>query len=257
MAAGEQTVGVSGLSELCNDPLMCTRYCCSAKADWRRARAARHESKAAALCASSAAALTRSAAPVLLTTIASSQDRLRPAPLPRMRLLNVAEKPSVANAIASILGEGRARKVSVKHTRGTAASEWRNLRNSTQLRGCVRSLAHRPLAVCFPRCALLCSCVQRDGGSRYNPVFEFSYSVPGLGDCAMSVTSVAGHLLENEFEARYAKGWASCDPKELFFKAKVIKLIPSVRTHAIQATTMQTTERESRCSHSFPPFFSV
>lgn len=170
-----------------------------------------------------------------------------------MRLLNVAEKPSVASAIASILGEGRARKVSDTHsrhaTRGRAESE----REETAARSSSGRRARSPSSALCRRCFCVAAPArQRDGGSRYNPVFEFSYSVPGLGDCAMSVTSVAGHLLETEFEACYAKGWSSCDPKDLFFKAKVIKQIPSVRGRAHDSSHANATG-EARKSVSEPP----
>jgi len=92
------------------------------------------------------------------------------------RVLNVAEKPSVASAIASILGEGRAKK--------------------------------------------------SQGQSPFNPIFEFPCHLPGVGRVTMVVTSVAGHLLENEFEGKY-KGWSNVDPSALFFDAPVTRLVPT------------------------------
>ncbi|KAK4567071.1 hypothetical protein RGQ29_003062 [Quercus rubra] len=92
-----------------------------------------------------------------------------------MKVLHVAEKPSVAKSVATILS-----------------------RNNGGLR-------------------------TREGRSRYNKIFEFSYSINGR-PCHMLVTSVTGHLMELEFQDRYRK-WHSCDPADLFH-APVHKFVP-------------------------------
>jgi DNA topoisomerase-3 len=92
-----------------------------------------------------------------------------------IRALNVAEKPSVARAVAEILSRGAG----------------------------LRS---------------------RHGHSVYNKIFEFEYSV-GPQACAMSVTSVSGHLMELDFEERFRK-WSSCDPADLY-NAPVRKFVPA------------------------------
>ena len=93
-----------------------------------------------------------------------------------VRVLNVAEKPSVAKSVANILSGGQGLRM-------------------------------------------------REGRSRYNKIYEFSYSVNG---CAahMLFTSVTGHLMELEFEDRYRK-WHSCDPAVLF-QAPLRKSVPQV-----------------------------
>lgn len=56
----------------------------------------------------------------------------------------------------------------------------------------------------------------REGKSKYNKIYSFQCDVPQLGGrCAMTMTSVSGHLMELEFdENRF--GWSKCRPQELF-----------------------------------------
>uniref|UniRef100_A0A7N0U0N6 DNA topoisomerase n=1 Tax=Kalanchoe fedtschenkoi TaxID=63787 RepID=A0A7N0U0N6_KALFE len=91
-----------------------------------------------------------------------------------IRVLNVAEKPSVAKAVAGILSRNQGLRV-------------------------------------------------REGRSRYNKIFEFSYVINGQ-PCEMMMTSVIGHLMELEFGDRYRK-WNSCDPADLYH-APVSKHVP-------------------------------
>ncbi|KAJ7948091.1 DNA topoisomerase [Quillaja saponaria] len=91
-----------------------------------------------------------------------------------INVLNVAEKPSVAKSVATILSRNQGLRI-------------------------------------------------REGRSRYNKIFEFSYSIRGQ-PCHMLVTSVTGHLMELEFDERYRK-WHSCDPAELYH-APVRKYVP-------------------------------
>lgn len=56
---------------------------------------------------------------------------------------------------------------------------------------------------------------KRPGRSKYNPVYEFPYDINGR-NCQMVVTSVTGHLTDNDFPEPYNKGWSLCDPLELF-----------------------------------------
>ncbi|XP_050372374.1 DNA topoisomerase 3-alpha isoform X2 [Argentina anserina] len=91
-----------------------------------------------------------------------------------LRVLNVAEKPSVAKSVANILSRGQGLRM-------------------------------------------------REGRSRYNKIYDFSYSVNGCA-AQMLFTSVTGHLMELEFEDRYRK-WHSCDPA-LLFQAPVRKFVP-------------------------------
>lgn len=53
-------------------------------------------------------------------------------------------------------------------------------------------------------------------GNQYvkNYVFDFNFGGQ-LGDCAVTMTSVLGHLTSLEFERQY-KGWTSCPPAMLF-----------------------------------------
>jgi len=48
----------------------------------------------------------------------------------------------------------------------------------------------------------------------------------------MVFTSVAGHLLELDFEAR-VKGWHSCSPRDLY-DASVFKCVPKVLLAGVQ-----------------------
>lgn len=62
-----------------------------------------------------------------------------------------------------------------------------------------------------------------NGPSVYNKVFEFQIVFEGSA-CTMLITSVAGHLMETDFDERYRK-WGSCDPVELF-EAPVLSRVP-------------------------------
>jgi len=105
--------------------------------------------------------------------------------------LNVAEKPSVAKAVAGILSKSQ---------------------------GGMRRV--------------------RDGRSRFNKIFEFSYNIRGQ-QCHMLFTSVTGHLMELDFEDRYRK-WHSCDPADLYH-APVRKYVPDDKLDI-----KRTLEEESR-----------
>ncbi|MED6216586.1 DNA topoisomerase 3-alpha [Stylosanthes scabra] len=89
-------------------------------------------------------------------------------------VLNVAEKPSVARSVSTILSRNQGFRM-------------------------------------------------REGRSRYNKIFEFSYSIRGQ-PCNMLFTSVTGHLMELEFDERFRK-WHSCDPADLY-QAPVRKSVP-------------------------------
>eukprot|EP00897_Mesotaenium_endlicherianum_P006293 jgi/Mesen1/5692/ME000288S04901 len=105
-----------------------------------------------------------------------------------IKVLNVAEKPSVAKAVAQILSHGQYRS--------------------------------------------------REGRSRYNKVFEFGYTIGGQ-QCNMAMTSVAGHLMEMDFEDQYRK-WHSCDPAQLY-DLPVRKKVPEDKL-----ALKQTLQEESR-----------
>jgi len=61
--------------------------------------------------------------------------------------------------------------------------------------------------------------------SPYNCIWEFGYTI-GTQQCDMLFTSVAGHLMELEFEGNY-KRWRGCSPLELY-TAPVAKSVPQV-----------------------------
>lgn len=65
---------------------------------------------------------------------------------------------------------------------------------------------------------------QRAGVAANIPVFEFRCRVGGA-DVDMVVTSVAGHLMELDFESSY--GWGRVEPVQLF-EAPVVKTVPAV-----------------------------
>ena len=90
-----------------------------------------------------------------------------------MKVLSVAEKPSVARELAKILSNG------------TASS--------------------------------------RRGEAQYNMLYDFSCTLDGR-PCQMVVTSVIGHLFEQDFEESHRK-WGSCSPLDLF-DARITSYVP-------------------------------
>lgn len=56
---------------------------------------------------------------------------------------------------------------------------------------------------------------RRNGFSPYNHIFEIPQCSFKNGQCSMRITSVTGHMMEQEFEPAY-KSWGSCAPVELF-----------------------------------------
>eukprot|EP00963_Diacronema_lutheri_P006233 scaffold529_cov322-Pavlova_lutheri.AAC.5 len=105
-----------------------------------------------------------------------------------VRVLNVAEKPSVAREVSRILSQGQS--------------------------------------------------TSRPGRSRYNPVHEFRYTINGT-PCDMYVTSVAGHLMEIQFDEAY-RSWNAHPPRTLF-QAPIHKQVPRDKK-AIEGTL----QREAR-----------
>ncbi|XP_074594004.1 topoisomerase 3-alpha [Brevipalpus obovatus] len=56
---------------------------------------------------------------------------------------------------------------------------------------------------------------KREGMSKFNKIYEFDHELPLFGHCQMVMTSVSGHLLEEDFAEQYRR-WYSCSPAELF-----------------------------------------
>ncbi|ODN03898.1 DNA topoisomerase 3-alpha [Orchesella cincta] len=76
----------------------------------------------------------------------------------------------------------------------------------------------------------------RNTFSVYNKIYEFQYPFRNQ-QCQMTMTSVSGHLLGHEFDARFRK-WHSCDPVELF-DAPVVKNCREDNMKNIQQTLEQ------------------
>lgn len=57
--------------------------------------------------------------------------------------------------------------------------------------------------------------IRRNGYSHYNPIFEIESCPFRNTNVSMVITSVAGHLMELEFDSNY-KSWNSCSPLDLF-----------------------------------------
>jgi len=77
------------------------------------------------------------------------------------------------------------------------------------------------------RRVLRCVCgLQRMGQSKYNPIFEFGYTLSTGQSAHMVVTSVAGHILSLDIDPAYA--WGKCDPADCFFKAPLVKAVQKV-----------------------------
>ncbi|KAF6209731.1 hypothetical protein GE061_015480 [Apolygus lucorum] len=64
---------------------------------------------------------------------------------------------------------------------------------------------------------------RREGFSVYNKIYDFNCQVFNQ-NCAMSMTSVSGHMMNYDFNGTY-RGWHSCSPEELF-DAPVFKNVP-------------------------------
>jgi DNA topoisomerase IA len=67
---------------------------------------------------------------------------------------------------------------------------------------------------------------KRSGKSKFNPVFEFPYTLQGR-QCEMIFTSVSGHLLAIDFSEPFRKNWRSCSPTDLFH-LPVVSFVPDV-----------------------------
>lgn len=64
----------------------------------------------------------------------------------------------------------------------------------------------------------------RNSYSTFNKIYEFDKNMPRFGQSHMLFYSVAGHLLDKDFDNRYRK-WYSCEPLELF-EAPIVKFVP-------------------------------
>ena len=62
---------------------------------------------------------------------------------------------------------------------------------------------------------------QRNGVSKYNPIFDFKYN-----NVDVIFTSVSGHLMQMDFDEKY-KGWQQTNPLKLF-EAEIVKFVPKV-----------------------------
>lgn len=113
-----------------------------------------------------------------------------------MKILCVAEKPSIAKAVANSLSNGSYNVVSFVLL-GTFESS--PPANKFLIFFFFRSF--------FPD--------QRNSNNQYIKNYEFSYNFPAWGNCEVVMTSVMGHLTASDFEARYQK-WQAVDPRELF-----------------------------------------
>ena len=128
-----------------------------------------------------------------------------------IRVLNVAEKPSVAREVSRILSNGQSR----------SASSW------SVSPPCARSTLLSSMRYTFGTIKTPLTEGEACTGcsARYNPVSEFQYQIGGQA-CDMVFTSVAGHLMELEFEDGYRR-WRGVDPVDLY-SALVFKKVPQV-----------------------------
>ncbi|QIW96306.1 hypothetical protein AMS68_001824 [Peltaster fructicola] len=51
--------------------------------------------------------------------------------------------------------------------------------------------------------------------AKYNKNYSFQYTFPRWGQCEVTMTSVSGHILSQDFNERYRR-WHGCDPADLF-----------------------------------------
>lgn len=108
----------------------------------------------------------------------------------RIRVLNVAEKPSVAKELAAILGPAP----------GVCTILYYILLQPHQGRVVTPSFSSIFIAAPQPCLSGHCVCVasQRPGVSNSNRVYDFQSNLNGQ-DCDMRMTSVIGHLTEMDF----------------------------------------------------------
>jgi DNA topoisomerase-3 len=102
------------------------------------------------------------------------------------RILCVAEKPSIAKAVANHLG-GQARAVSLpkqQSFRDGLLSKFFFFQENVQ-------------------------------GIQFVKNYKFDYNFQRWGQSSVTFTSVIGHIQEAEFHDRYRK-WMSCQPSDLF-----------------------------------------
>ncbi|KAK4336755.1 hypothetical protein RND71_043770 [Anisodus tanguticus] len=64
----------------------------------------------------------------------------------------------------------------------------------------------------------------RNSYSKYNKIYEFQKNLPSLGQSKMIFTSVAGHLLDKDFNENNRK-WFNVDPLDLF-EAPIVDFVP-------------------------------
>lgn len=65
-------------------------------------------------------------------------------------------------------------------------------------------------------------------GSPYVKNYEFDFAFgPPWGNCAVTMTSVIGHLTSLDFDQQYRK-WNSCAPSQLF-EAPIVSQVAQVR----------------------------
>jgi DNA topoisomerase-3 len=97
--------------------------------------------------------------------------------LSAMKILCVAEKPSIAKAVSQILAGGR--------------------------------------------------CDVSNTQNRFTKNYKFTARFPDWGQCDVVFTSVAGHLVSQDFDEQWSK-WMLCPPVALFEEARIIETIPQV-----------------------------
>lgn len=112
-----------------------------------------------------------------------------------MRVLCVAEKPSIAKSITQILSGGRFNTV-------------------------CHSFCHlAPAELAFG---------QRNSRNKYIKNYDFDYPQT---NAQFTVTAVMGHVMEYDFNAMYSK-WTSCDPFALFEAPIECKVQPDLKSVA-------------------------
>jgi DNA topoisomerase III len=112
------------------------------------------------------------------------------------RILCVAEKPSIAKAVATHLA-GTLQTVSKKQSMLCGVALWKaNLE-------------------------------QHNTRNQYIKNYVFTYRFEAWGQCNVTFTSVIGHIIANDFEGRFRK-WGGCEPRDLF-DAPIVSSVDSVR----------------------------
>lgn len=130
-----------------------------------------------------------------------------------MKILCVAEKPSIAKSVAEILSGGQLNRVGASSSAAPLQS------------GSSCQLSH---------------CVQRSSPAKYISNWDFSYRLGSGAHTHFTMTAVTGHLTSSDFDENYRR-WQSVDPMTLF-DAPIISYIKDASPSTTTCAPMRSAE---------------